>query len=228
MSNRRRRSRNVDATLNMLAKTVVRAEGRCLAVAENKVLLEFNNARSVTVENVDIKQVADASVDCTQTVNVRAGSTLPDVERQMQRLVKTANSTGGKRVKVVEDVTQAITRNSMKSCMATAINDFEAAVADVGGDVRVADLKIDQMAEARIRDCLMSDNVRVGDVPLREYLAMELPKYTLDDSVLREAPPCPLAMAERASAGYTALGSGLGLAVLLVLVYVVWRAQRRR
>jgi hypothetical protein len=228
MGNTRSR-RSVDATLKMLAKTVIRAEGRCLAVAENKVLLDFNRARSVTVENVVIRQVAEADVDCEQTVEVRAGTTLPDVEQQMQRLVANANSRGGRRPpKLVEDVTMAITRDTVNACISTAVNDFAAVVAETGGDVRIADLTIDQIAEARILECLQGSNVQVGKIPLREYLETELPFYDLNEKVLYEAPACPVSMIERTSTGFIALGGSLGLALLLVLVYSIWRATQTR
>lgn len=95
MGNKPTHTRYVDAVLDMVAETVISNQSDCLAGAANNVLIDIASARRVVMRNVNIDQVAIASVNCVHNANVQSTSLFSDIQGNLQDMVQLANSTGG-------------------------------------------------------------------------------------------------------------------------------------
>jgi hypothetical protein len=180
-------SRDVSATMEMISSTVVSSNKSCLALAQNKVLIQVGRADNVTIRNVDITQIANAEVDCIQESTIQIGSTIGNVEEALDQIIAEVNAsraslhgaalhgasvlnTESTTVKVTNRIATALTKQMVSACLAESVNDFTVRVKEVQGDFTMQNFSIEQIAHAHVKTCLQSDSVLVGDVPLVQYV----------------------------------------------------------
>lgn len=213
--------RTVDAVLNMISEVSVNTSSTCLAEAENRVMIEAIGAQNVTLRNVTIESVADASVQCTNNTIVEAGSLNENIEKHMNEMIETANSIEGggpAQVKLVNDIQKAVSKDVVSKCIVSAINEFDARFKDVGGDFIMQNYDIVQLANAHMSKCLNSNDVRVGDVPLRKYLEQELPNFKFKEDGAAQG-KCQLK--SKKPLGYGIMGGAAAIVILLIIAYMV-------
>ena len=213
--------RTVDAVLNMISEVCVNTMSTCLAHAENRVLIEAAGMQNVVMRNVTIDSVADASVNCTNNTIVEAGTLNNNIEKHMNDMIESANNIEGggpAQIKLVNDIQKAVTKDVVSQCITDAINEFEIKFDEIGGDFIMQNYDITQVANAHMSKCLNSNDVRVGDVPLRKYLEQELPNFKIKESALAGTQQCRLK--SKKPLGYAIMGGAAVLVILLIVVYM--------
>jgi hypothetical protein len=216
-------TRRVDAVLNMIAETVIDSQSLCLAAAENKVLIDIGGAQNVTVENLFIDQVADASVNCTNDSTIQLGSLHDDISEKLNGMVQSANSIDSDadetKIKLINDVVKAVNQSAVSACITSAVNEFEATAKNVTGDVNIVDLNINQVATAHMDKCLNSTSIKVSGVPLRDYLEEALAPYNVVPPPGKGAPVACDAVQQSQMMSYGAIGAALLLTAAMITLY---------
>ena len=217
------KTRRVEAVLNMISETVVDSQSLCLANAENRVLIETGGAENVTVENVFIDQVSDATVDCNNETTVQLGTLNTDISARLNEIIQAADNTDSAadetKVRLVNDITTAVNERVVSSCIANAINTYEVTAEEVAGNVNVIDLNINQVAKAEMKNCLNSNNIRVGTVPLRQYLETELANFNVVPPAGAGDPVACDAVQRTQMMSYGSIGAALLLIIVMVALY---------
>ena len=215
----------VDAVLNMISEVSVESASVCLAVAENRILISVAEAENVRIENVNINSVADSSVQCTNNNNIQLGSLSEDLTENLQKTLQSAGGgDGDSKTKLVNDVVSAVNKQVVSMCITQAANEFEIMAQNVSGDVNITNLDINQLANAHMLECLNSNDIKVGDVPLREYLDEELPRFNLSTDT--EAIACREVQNMQKGA-YGAIGGGAGLVIIMVGAYLAVTKEKK-
>lgn len=223
--------RQAQAMMELMARNIVKSKSTCLASAENKILIDIGSASSAVLNNVIITQVAQANARCESNASLNID--IGDLNLAVSRGLTEANTPKNLIDKIVREMNVASSvatsvSELVSSCVASSVNDFRVMVGQVKGTVTIMDLSLEQIATARVAQCL--NNVRIGDVPLRQFLAQELPTNPLTNlpSQLALDAPCT-SVQSMYTAGYIVLG-GTGVIVLAILIsYLLWmRATTRR
>ena len=221
MGNSVSNTRRVEALLDIISETVVSANSQCLANAENFVLIDTNGAQNVTVRNLFIDQVSDATVDCTNNTTIEVAPMQLDLKKRLEEMIQLANNTDADasdtKVKLVNDIVNSVNESVVSRCLAEAVNRYEATAEDVSGNVNIVDLDINQMAEAQMKSCLNSTSIKVGDKSLKEHLEAELPKYNLVPPAGKSI-PCEDIQRMR----QMAVGAVIAALVLSALLYLMF------
>lgn len=76
----------VDFTLAVRTAVNVEVVNRCLAMALNSMVIRFKNAKSITIKNMTVTQVANVEItDCIGNVEVRIGDTTQTLMQFLER-----------------------------------------------------------------------------------------------------------------------------------------------
>jgi len=206
--------------MELMARNIVKRQSTCLASTENKILIDIGSAKSVNLQDVIITQVADASAQCELGLKI----TDADVKSAVSSVLDDANMPKGLIDEIVAEMKvdgsgASSVSKLVSSCVASSVNDFRVEVGRVGGSVAIMDLSLEQIATARVAQCL--DNVYANDMPLRQVLAEKLPAQQ------QLAPDAPCGSVQTMyTAGYIVLGGTGGL--ILALLLVCWLLMRTK
>jgi len=176
--------RDTDALLDAVAEVIIQSQGGCLAAAENQILLEVSRAKNVRIEDVVLEQLAEASVDCTHTTDIRIGPLHNTLRDRLNQLVDSPAEDGGE---LTERVVEAVRADAISACFAQTMNQYKVQVEKAKGDVTVIDLDLKQLAKSNIKNCLASENVRAGDTSLLDMLEQQLPEHVLNWQAIEAA-----------------------------------------
>lgn len=187
-------SRSVRAILDLTASTIVNVNQSCLANAQNQILIKVGGATNVTLQNLNITQVADADVSCIFEADLDLQSTITGVADKLDNIVQQANASGSvdfdvltgstffdhssTNISVTNRIANSLTRNMVTTCLASAINSYKIQIGKVGGNFTIKDMNINQVAKAHIIECLSTVKVDTGngtnDPTLPDYVAQKL------------------------------------------------------
>lgn len=195
MGNKSSVVKEVSATLEMISSTVVSSNKSCLATAANKILISIGKADNVTIRDVTITQVADAELECVQESTIQIGNTVGNVEAALDKIIVEATASGasldafGSRLfravkaetttKVTNRIAHALNAQMVSQCLAESVNSFTIRAKEVHGDVNIINLSIEQVAHAQVKTCMQSDNIKVGEMPMVEYITAKFNDGTI-------------------------------------------------
>ena len=219
--------KHVDAIVDLIASTIVEVNSNCMAVAANRVQIEIGKAKAVEFNNTTINQVAEAEVSCQQNATVQAG--MQDIQRtlkekldaivQESKNVKQSKGRSVSKAKFIERLTESINVPVVDSCVSNAVNSYKLQIGETDARVRFLNFNIEQFARSEIKKCLSTQNVKVGEVPLVQFLENELPQFEV---ALPEEQVCPK-VRETYQTAYIVGGSTAAIIVVMIAAFVILR-----
>jgi len=221
--------RNAEALLEHISEIVVRNQHNCIASAVAVTRIDIQNADVIQLRGVRIESEAEKEVeDCSAQNDVMVGSMHKDLEDRLDQVVQ-ASPDRKKEMKVA--LQEALTVETVSTCAAIALASTEINIQDVEGTVRLENVKMQQLARASIKSCLSNVKVRIGeaDMTLNEYLRSLEADMTVDaladgkakDMLKVSRVPCVMPEDARAKVRRAWLRSGIGLAILVVVLAVL-------
>lgn len=178
-----RPERKLNAVVNAMASTIVNSQSNCLSDAKNQVMIKFGKVTGTAiVKNVKIQQIASAQASCDFETSVEIGSILPPLQSMLDTVIQQTKGVDSKdKSSIVDNISRSVTKNMVTSCLATAVNSFSLDVGKVGGNVDIENLNMYQYAHTSIQNCLLSNNTKVGDTSLSNYITDNLGPYDIND-----------------------------------------------
>jgi hypothetical protein len=159
-----------DVLVDMVSKAIVRSQSTCLAAAQNAITIEVGRARNISITDMKVMQKATSTSRCSQNVEVDIGSLQFDVQKTLDAAIQVAAEDTGDSFTMKNNVTNSFKNEDVKSCLAQAVNDFKIKFGTVGGNVDIYDLRITQVADARVTKCIQEGKFKVGELPVDQYI----------------------------------------------------------
>lgn len=165
-----------NAVLDLMSKTMVQVQSACIAEARDQALIQVGRAKNFTMLNDHINQSATAAASCSSKTHVDVGDAgiQNQLKEQLNAMFSGTNGNGATSSSIAEEISKSITKKTISSCVAQSVNVFKAEFGKVGGDFNVNNFNLNQVAESEIKKCIMNSDVKVGNVPLMEYLKTNL------------------------------------------------------
>jgi hypothetical protein len=219
--------KHVDAIVDLIASTIVDVKSNCMAVAINEIQIEIGEAKAVKFVNTTINQVADAALSCQQNATVQAG--MQDIQKILKEkldeiLQNSKNMTQSKensvsKAKFIERLTNSFTMPVIDGCVTNAINSYKFRIGETDAPVLFLNFNLEQFARSEIKKCLSTQNIKVGDIPLVDFLENELPQFEV---ALPEEEACP-EVRETYQTAYIVGGSTAAIIVIMIAAFVILR-----
>lgn len=216
--------------LNIISSVMVSVNQNCITTAANSAILEFGKAKVVNINGLTIASTISNSQNCTVEQNVQIGPLHDELKSTLLDHMRTAaNAINGDTVSLVTNISESITATVVSSCMATAINSLNIDIQNVPGKITIHDVNISQKATASIAQCLTKANIRVGNVPLQNFIEDNEPNFDLvnvpntddNDGGAANGKPKPIDLAKLPKSTMLRLGGMcLGVLVYIVILFI--------
>lgn len=222
-ANKAKLKRNVDAVLDAISSTVVNSQSMCLAMAENRILLQFAGANNVTIENLTVNMVADAEVSsCSQTNSFDIDALNKDVTTALNDLLGPTVKT---KSKIIEDIKNFVNIDLVQKCYATSLNRYNIEINKVGNDVFVKDLNIEQIAKSTVKDVIQNNTFKIGTDSLSDYLDKQLEETAQVPPVAPiDSTDCEATQKKNIN---ILIGVSLGIGAFIIIITIFWIIYRR-
>jgi len=206
--------------ITMMAESVVRSQAACLALAQSQALIRIRGADSVLLKDVNIRNVAEASVACKFEHSIDLKPAKTDLAKELQGLIAAPDGREGDKGNVIRDITESLDAGVVSECISSALNEYELLLDNIGGDVTLYDLDIEQIAQSHIEKCVA--RVTIGGRPMADHLEDVLEPFQINtfDPVLC-AESAAIQSRGRKVTGWTVAG-----AIIIVVLFAIYMLLR--
>lgn len=167
----------INLIFTLIARTIISSQSLCLAAAQNTIFVEIGMAQDIVINNVNLSQVADASLSCASNNEI-------DVESMQESIAKTLKSflentslpDDVDRQTSIETLSKGFTAENVGACIAIAKNSYIIEISKVGGTFNWKDFTLEQYATAQLEECSLE--FTIGEKTMRQYVQEDLLRLT--------------------------------------------------
>ena len=161
----------------MIAKTIISSQSLCLAAAQNTMFLEIGMAQNIVINNVNLIQVADASLSCSSNVEIDVESMQESIRKMLTNFLKNTPvpDDNGRRI-AIERLSASFTEQNVGACIALAKNSYSLIIKEVKGTFTWEDFTLEQYSTAHLEKCSM--NFIIGNKTMKQYVEEDLLRLT--------------------------------------------------
>jgi hypothetical protein len=186
--------RKTETVLEVVSNVIVNVSQSCIASAVNDAIINVKGAREVVITGLTINSEAKTEANCQQSQDVQIGPIHDALRSTLAAKMTTGvNKIQGDTVKLAALITEAITVDVVSSCNALAINSLEIDIQNVKGNITIENLNVTQKAIAKIKQCIQKDTVRVGTVPLKQFIEQNEDQFEIATEFTEESTPVAVA-----------------------------------
>jgi hypothetical protein len=163
----------INLIFTLIARTIISSQSLCLAAAQNTIFVEIGMAQDIVINNVNLTQVADASLSCASTVEIDVSSMQDDISKTLTNFIKgTAIPADADRVTAIQTLSKSFTSENVGACIALAKNSYKLIVEKVGGTFKWENFTLEQYATAQLEKCVL--DFIVGEKTMLQYVQEDL------------------------------------------------------
>jgi hypothetical protein len=157
----------------LIARTIISSQSLCLAAAQNAIFVEIGMAENIVINNVNLTQVADASLSCASNNEIDVESMQDSIAKMLKTFLdNTSIPADVERQNSIETISKGFTAENVGACIAIAKNDYTFMIKKVGGTFNWQNFTLEQYATAQLEDCTME--FIIGEKTMKQYVQEDL------------------------------------------------------